>query len=89
MSLVSEQRKVLQVKHASSLSDEAKKIKIADKTANILDIFHHPLSWSTSRKQRYISWAGEVVAKCSGVNKALEENFHVVTQECIRKLEEK
>lgn len=89
MSLLSQQRKELQLIHASSLSDEAKKIKIADKTANILDIYHHPLSWSTNRKLRYISWAGEVVVKCNGVNQLLEENFRSTADKCIRKLEEK
>lgn len=89
MSLMSEQRKELQIKHAPNLSTEAKKIKIADKTANILDIHFHPLSWSTNRKRRYISWAGEVVEKCSGVNSGLEENFHIVANNCMLKLEEK
>ncbi len=89
MSLLSKQRKELQVRHAASLSDEAKKIKIADKTANILDIYRHPLSWSINRKRRYISWANEVVEKCSGVNRRLEENFHAVAEECIRQLDEK
>lgn len=89
MSLLSKQRKALQIKHASGLSVEAKKIKIADKTANIMDIYHHPLSWSSNRKRRYIAWASEVVEKCSGVNAELEKNFQAVVKLCLQKLDEK
>ncbi len=86
MSLPSAERKALQVIHASTLSDKAKKIKIADKTANTLDIFRFPLSWSPSKKKHYITWAGEVVKECCGVNKALEEYFFTVAEECMKKL---
>ncbi len=88
MSLLSKERKALQVHHASGLSDEAKKIKIADKTANTIDIYKHPLSWSTDRKRRYIIWATEVVNECKGVNQALEKNFFMVADKCLQKLDE-
>lgn len=86
MSLLSRERKTLQVKHAAGLSEGAKKIKIADKTANTLDIYNHPLSWSAARKKRYIQWARDVVKECKGVNKALEDNFYRVADKCEEKL---
>ncbi len=75
MSLLSKERKALQIQHAAGLSDEAKKIKISDKTANTIDLYTHPISWSKVRKKRYILWATEVVKECKGVNHSLEENF--------------
>ncbi len=88
MTLLSKERKALQIKHAAALSTEAKKIKIADKTANTLDLYKHPLSWSITRKKRYIQWARNVVKECRGVNKALEDNFYRVADLCEEKLQE-
>ena len=89
MSLLSKERKALQVQHAAGLSDEAKKIKISDKTANTIDLYTHPISWSKVRKKRYILWASEVVKECRGVNHSLEENFFLEADRCMQKLDEK
>jgi len=88
MTLLSKERKALQVKHAAVLSAGAKKIKIADKTANTMDIYNHPLSWSNTRKKKYVQWARDVVKECEGVNKALEENFYHEADLCEEKLQE-
>ena len=68
-------RKAKQVEEASTLSDEAKQIKIADKICNIYDIINYPLRWSTRRKYKYILWAEQVVEGCRGINPGLEKIF--------------
>jgi len=89
MKLPSKERKKLQIQHAAGLSDEAKKIKISDKTANTIDLYSHPISWSKARKKGYILWATEVVKECRGVNQSLEENFFLEADICIKKLDDK
>lgn len=68
-------RKELQVKGAPTLSEDAKKIKIADKICNIEDILNYPLDWSTERKLTYLDWAKEVVSGCRNVNSELDRLF--------------
>jgi guanosine-3',5'-bis(diphosphate) 3'-pyrophosphohydrolase len=50
MQLAKEIRRRKQVEGANALSDEAKLIKIADKTCNILDILTTRIEWNRSRK---------------------------------------
>lgn len=57
----SSKRKELQVIGASGLSDEAAKIRIADKTCNISDLLTYELSWSTNRKLAYVEWSERVI----------------------------
>jgi GTP diphosphokinase / guanosine-3',5'-bis(diphosphate) 3'-diphosphatase len=83
MSLNYEDRKRYQIKSAASLSDDAKKIKIADKISNIYDILHLPLTWSHRRKQQYIEWADKVVQSCRGVNPKLDEAFDNIMQKAV------
>ncbi len=80
-------RKELQVKGAGTLSQKAKKLKIADKTCNILDILTYPLDWSTERKLSYLEWAKEVVDGCRNVNPELEKSFDETHQEGYEKLQ--
>ncbi|MFW5886786.1 MAG: HD domain-containing protein [Bacteroidota bacterium] len=75
MSLSQEKRKKLQVENAPFLSDEAKKIKISDKTCNILDLIDYPILWTKRRKYDYVLWCEKVVAGCEGVNQQLESHF--------------
>ena len=72
------ERKRLQIVHASSLSERAKRIKIADKTCNIIDIaFDPPPDWSTARRVEYLDWADAVVRHCLGAGPAaLEQAWH-------------
>ena len=69
----------MQVEHASSLSAEAKTIKIADKIANVQDVTASPPSdWDLGRRMAYLQWSEQVVAGCRGVNAALERYYDEV-----------
>jgi GTP diphosphokinase / guanosine-3',5'-bis(diphosphate) 3'-diphosphatase len=74
--LPSEQRKRLQIEHASTLSRRARLIKLADKTCNLRDVVGDPpKGWSLERKREYFDWAERVVEKVRGTNPALEHAF--------------
>ncbi|MCK5028812.1 MAG: bifunctional (p)ppGpp synthetase/guanosine-3',5'-bis(diphosphate) 3'-pyrophosphohydrolase [Bacteroidales bacterium] len=78
-SLPVEERKRLQIIHTPKLSDRAKKLKIADKICNMLDIKNNPPeSWSLERRLRYLDWAKEVVAGAKGLNEKLDQYFDQV-----------
>lgn len=63
MKLPREERKALQIRHASALSNEAALIKLADKIANLRDLNKTPpLKWSDERKQDYRLWAQQVIS---------------------------
>lgn len=77
-----EERKRLQVIHTPELSDRAKKLKIADKISNILDIQNDPPeNWPLERKLNYLDWAKQVVNGARGLNKKLDSYFDQVHQE--------
>ncbi len=77
-----EVRKILQIEHAAHLSDGAKQIKLADKTANIRDVaFSAPADWSFERRLKYLAWAEAVVAKLCGSNPKLEKHFYRTLEE--------
>ena len=81
-SLPVEERKRLQVLHTPNLSDRAKKLKIADKICNIIDIKNNPPeSWPLERKLRYLDWAKQVVVGARGLNKKLDQYFDQVYKE--------
>jgi guanosine-3',5'-bis(diphosphate) 3'-pyrophosphohydrolase len=72
------ERKRLQIEHAPHLSDEAKRVKLADKIANIRDVAARPPQWwPLERRQQYFDWAKEVVDGLRGVDPALEAAFDV------------
>lgn len=85
MSLSQKERKQLQITKAPNLSDEAKKIKIADKICNIRDILQYPLDWSDERKLDYIKWSNEVVQGCKGINIKLDKVFDKLYKEGLKK----
>ncbi len=71
-----EDRKRLQVEHASSLSPRARVVKLADKICNLRDVVHDPpAGWDLKRKQEYFDWAKRVVDKIRGTNRELENAF--------------
>lgn len=77
--LEKEHRKQLQIEHSQSSSAPAKQLKIADKICNLRDIAANPpADWSLERRKRYISWAGQVVEGCRGVNAGLDEAFDAI-----------
>jgi guanosine-3',5'-bis(diphosphate) 3'-pyrophosphohydrolase len=81
-SLPVEERKRLQVLHTPELSNSAKKLKMADKICNILDIKNDPpIDWSMERKLTYLDWAKQVVGGARGLNKKLDQYFDQVYDE--------
>lgn len=77
-SLSKEQRKKLQIEHASHKSPEARLVKLADKICNLRDILSSPPSdWTLARKQEYFEWAAQVIDGLRGSNTQLEAIFDV------------
>lgn len=70
------ERKRLQIAHAPHLSDAAKRVKLADKIANLRDILDHPpADWSEARKREYFDWAAQVIDGLRGSHPGLEAVF--------------
>ena len=79
------ERKRLQIVNTPELSQRAKKIKIADKTCNIMDMMDDPpVNWSTDRKLEYLRWAEQVIEGARGVNPALEAFFDQTRKKAYR-----
>jgi len=77
-----QERKQKQIQDTPHLSQEAKKIKIADKICNITDLKEAPpVGWSRERKKSYIEWATKVIEGAKGVNKELEAYFAKISRE--------
>src|SRR5437016_6285566 len=67
--LPKEARKQEQIKTASTKSNDAKIIKLADKTSNLHEITFSPApSWSVRRRLDYVDWAKKVVAGLRGAS---------------------
>jgi guanosine-3',5'-bis(diphosphate) 3'-pyrophosphohydrolase len=70
------ERKRLQVEHAATLSDAAKRVKLADKICNLTDVASSPpADWSLERRREYFDWARQVINGLRGVDAALEAAF--------------
>jgi GTP diphosphokinase / guanosine-3',5'-bis(diphosphate) 3'-diphosphatase len=70
------ERKRQQILHASSISDQAKLVKLADKICNLRDLTSSPpADWGIERKREYFDWAKEVVDQMRGVHPKLEALF--------------
>ena len=81
------QRKRLQVETAAKKSDDAKRIKLADKTSNLRAIsFSPPPDWSVKRRLEYIGWAKEVVSQLRGTSPSLELQFDRAVEEAERSI---
>lgn len=75
-SLPKAERKRLQVEHAASISDKAKRIKLADKICNLTDVASSPpADWSLDRRREYFDWAKQVIDRLRGVDPVLEVAF--------------
>src|SRR5208283_5479076 len=68
-------RKRAQIHKAPILTVDAKKIKIADKIANISDLLRYDFNWSTRRKTQYLEWSKKVIEACRGINTQLDHQF--------------
>jgi guanosine-3',5'-bis(diphosphate) 3'-pyrophosphohydrolase len=70
------ERKRLQIQHASSISDAAKLVKLADKICNVRDVVKSPPHWWTlERRQEYLEWSKSVVDALRGIHPKLEAIF--------------
>lgn len=71
-----EERKRLQIEHASTISYHAKLVKLADKICNLRDMAHSPpKNWSLERRREYFDWAQQVVNQMRGTHPQLEALF--------------
>lgn len=74
--LPSKVRKQAQIDCVADASVNAKKLKLADKIANIKDIYlDPPIGWSIERRLNYLEWANKVCSQIQGVNQNLENLF--------------
>ncbi|GAA5923347.1 uncharacterized protein JCM15063_003619 [Sporobolomyces koalae] len=72
------ERKQAQIDHASTLSDSAKHVKLADKLSNLNDLISiegRPAGWSVSRIQEYFEWSKRVTDQCKHVNPGLGQQL--------------
>lgn len=70
------ERKRMQVLNAPKKSAQAKQVKMADKTYNLLDLQRSlPSGWTKERAQEYFVWGKQVTDGCGGVNAKLEEGL--------------
>ena len=74
--LSKQRRKELQIEKASTKSDRAKFLKLADKTSNLRAFAKSPpADWSVDRRRQYVEWARQVVDQMRGSNGWLEARF--------------
>ena len=74
-----------QARTAHKKSDDAKQIKLADKTSNLRAIiFSPPPDWLVERSLEYIRWAKEVVSGLRGASPLLEQQFDRAAEEAER-----
>jgi guanosine-3',5'-bis(diphosphate) 3'-pyrophosphohydrolase len=77
--LIKPERKRMQIENAARASVEAKRVKLADKIANLRDIVESPpTGWSLQRRQAYFDWARLVIDRLRGVDARLEALFDQV-----------
>ena len=75
-SLPKEERKRLQIEHASHMSRDGTLVKLADKICNLRDMAAAPpAGWSLDRRREYFDWAKAVVDGLPRVNQKLLELF--------------
>ena len=75
------QRKQQQIERASTISREARLVKLADKICNLRDIADNPpAGWSLHRREEYIDWAVAVIDRLRGTHPGLEYIFDQIAQ---------
>ena len=74
-SLPRAERKAAQEAHVRHASDAAKRLKMADKAANLTAIARTPPDWPKARKAEYVDWALRVIDPVRGLDPALEAGF--------------
>ena len=77
-SLPKAERKRQQIEHAATISDKAKRVKLADKISNLQDVTNSPpADWTLERRREYFDWARSVIDRLRGVDARLEAAFDV------------
>lgn len=74
-SLPRARRKARQVETIAGKSPGARRIKLADKAANLASLADTPPDWPLARKRAYLDWAEAVVAGARGIDPVLEAAF--------------
>jgi (p)ppGpp synthase/HD superfamily hydrolase len=70
------ERKRRQEHSSPGKSPDAKRIKLADKAANLTALVQSPpTDWPLDRRTAYVDWAERVIAGCRGVDAVLEAEF--------------
>ena len=83
------ERKALQVQNAENLSAEAALIRLADKIANVEDIYlDPPVNWDIARRVKYLLWAQSVAENCPRVetDETLREKLFQLIDEALASL---
>jgi (p)ppGpp synthase/HD superfamily hydrolase len=81
-SLPKAERKRRQIETAGRKSMRARLLKIADKTSNLRALTASPpADWDTQRVAEYPEWAAQVVDRCRGLNRGLEQLFDAALTE--------
>lgn len=76
------ERKQRQIDRAAGLPDAAKRIKLADKAANVREIAADPPpDWPLDRRVAYLNWAEAVVAGLRDADAALAAHFDAALAE--------
>lgn len=75
-SVLPEQKKQRELERAYNLSDKAKRVKIADKTANIRDLATMPpKNWDVKRQIEYFEFAKKIAEATASASRSLEKVF--------------
>lgn len=74
-SLPKAERKALQERDVAGKSPQARRIKLADKAANLAALCDSPPDWDMPRRRAYLDWAERVIAGCRGIDPVLEAAF--------------
>jgi len=75
-SKLKEERKRLQIVHASGASYAARVVKLADKICNLRDMHTSPPPrWDLERRREYYDWAKSVIDELRGTHAVLESLF--------------
>lgn len=73
--LTERERRAAQVAHARHASAKAKRLKLADKAANLREMVTHPWHPTVREATAYIDWACAVIDPIRGLDPALEAEF--------------
>jgi (p)ppGpp synthase/HD superfamily hydrolase len=74
-SLPEAERRAAQERHVRHASDRAKRLKLADKTANLSAVARTPPDWPPARMTDYVDWALRVIDPVRGLDPVLEAGF--------------